>query len=170
LPVSGDELIATHTMSYQKGQMITDPEHFRGIPRPAYPSGVRAVREVFPSLRSRTGLAQFPRANPFLDGLVKAKYGNARYHMLQILNLLEDYPRELVESAIERAAQYGAYECGPIRNICRQDKIPGTEAMCVEIELAQKKTLLVSEPVQQRALTPAYAGGTGGVGYGYREL
>ncbi len=43
-----------HTI--RRGQMITDPEHFRGIPRPAYPSGVRAIREVF--------LVQFPRANP----------------------------------------------------------------------------------------------------------
>jgi hypothetical protein len=138
----GDELIATHRMSYQTGQMITDPEHFRGIPRPAYPSGVRAIREVF--------LVQFPRANPFLDGLVKVKYGNARYHMLQILNLLEDYPKELVESAIEKATQYGAFECGAIRNICRQGKIP--EPRREEIELAQK-TPLVSEPVEQRALS-----------------
>ena len=39
-------------------------------------------------------------------GLVKAKYGNARYHMLQILNLLEDYSREVIESAIDRATMY----------------------------------------------------------------
>ena len=73
---------------------------------------MRAVREVF--------LVQFPSANPFLDGLVKTKYGNARYHMFQILALLEDYPRELVESALEKATQHGAFECGTIRNICLQ--------------------------------------------------
>lgn len=138
----GDHLIATHRLSYQKGQMITDPEHFRGIPRPAYPSGVRAVREVF--------LVQFPRANPFLDGLVKAKYGNARYHMLQILNLLEDYPVDVVESAIEKAMVYGAFECGAIRNICRQGQMPETKLE--EIELTQK-TPLVSEPVEERSLS-----------------
>jgi len=135
------------SISYQRGQMITDPEHFRGIPRPAYPSGVRAIREVF--------LVHFPRANPFLDGLVKAKYGNARYHMVQILNLLEDYPADVVESAIERAALYGAFECGVIRNICRQRDIPEARAMKAmpeEIELTQK-TPLVSEPVQQRSLS-----------------
>jgi hypothetical protein len=104
----GDELIATHRLSYQRGQMVTDPEHFRGIPRPAYPSGVRAIRELF--------LVQFPDANPFLDGLVKAKYGNARYHMLQILSLLEDYPVSVVESAIERAVFYGAFECRDARS------------------------------------------------------
>jgi transposase len=139
----GDELIATHRMSYQRGQMVTDPEHFRGIPRPAYPSGVRAIREVF--------LVQFPSANPFLDGLVKAKYGNARYHILQILNLMEDHPREVVESALEKATQYGAFECGAIRNICRQDKMPEAKAVRGEIELAQK-TPLFSEPVAERAL------------------
>jgi hypothetical protein len=58
--------------------------------------------------------------------MVKAKYGNARYHILQIPNLLENYPRELVESAIERAMQYGAFECG---TICRQDKISGAEVI-----------------------------------------
>jgi transposase len=142
----GAELIATHRLSYQRGRMITDPRHFLGIPKPAYPSGIRAVREVF--------LVHFPRANPFLDGLVKAKYGNVRYHMLQILNLLEDYPVAVVESAIERAMLYGAFDCGTIRNICRQGDIPEAKAMAMpeEIELTQK-TPLVSEPVQQRALS-----------------
>lgn len=140
----GDELIATHRLSYQRGRMITDPRHFLGIPRPAYPTGVRAVREVF--------LVHFPRASPFLDGLVKAKYGNARYHILQILNLLEDYSVDVVESAIERAMLYGAFECGAIRNICRQGEIPETKAMREEIELTQKASV-VSEPVEERALS-----------------
>ncbi len=91
-------------------------------------------------------------ANPFLDGLVKARYSNARYHMAQILNLLEDYPRELVESAIERAALYGAFECGAIRNICRQGDMTEAKAVPEEIELTQK-TPLVSEPVEERALS-----------------
>jgi transposase len=141
----GSDLIATHRMSYQKGQMITDPEHFRGIPRPAYPSGVRAIRELF--------LVQFPNANPFLDGLVHTKYGNARYHMFQILNLLEDYPRESVESAIEKATTYGAFECKTVRNICNQRQsspVPLREE--IELQLASK-TPLASEPVQERALS-----------------
>ena len=140
----GDELIATHRLSYQRGRMITDRRHFLGIPRPAYPTGVRAVREVF--------LVHFPGANPFLDGLVKAKYGNARYHILQILNLLEDYSVDVVESAIERAMLYGAFECGAIRNICRQGEIPEAKAIREEIELTQKASV-VSEPVEERALS-----------------
>ena len=133
----GDELIATHRLSYQKGQMVTDPQHFLGIPKPAYPSGIRAVREAF--------LAHFPGANPFLDGLVKAKYGNAGYHMLQILSLLEDYPKDLVESAIERSSAYGA-----VRNICGQMGKP--ELKREELELAHK-TPLLSEPVEERMLS-----------------
>ena len=97
-------------------------------------------------------LVHFPRANPFLDGLVKAKYGNARYHMLQILNLLEDYPVDVVESAIDRATEYGAFECGTIRNICYQGELPKTEGVREGIELTQK-TPLVSEPVEERALS-----------------
>ena len=140
----GDELIASHRLSYQRGRMITDPRHFLGIPKPAYPRGVRAVREVF--------LVHFPRANPFLDGLVKAKYGNVRYHMLQILNLLEDYPVAVVDSAIERAMVYGAFECRAIRNICRQGELPKAKAMREEIELTQKPSV-VSESVEERALS-----------------
>lgn len=139
----GDELIATHRISYQKGQMITDSRHFSGIPKPAYPSGTRAIRGVF--------LAHFPGANPFLDGLVKAKYGNARYHMLQVLNLLEDYPEALVESAIERAIHYGAFECRAIRNICRQGEIP--EPRQEEIRTMVEKTPLISDAVEERALS-----------------
>lgn len=138
----GDEMIATHRMSYQKGQMITDPQHFKGIPRPAYPSGVRAIREVF--------LVQFPKANPFLDGLVKTKYGNARYHILQVLNLLEDYPRELIETAIERATAYGAFDCGTIRNICGQRTMPKPKHE--EMKLTQR-TPMLSESVEERALS-----------------
>jgi len=137
----GQELIAVHKMSYQKGQMITDPKHFAGIPRPAYPSGVRAIREMF--------LAHFPKGNPFLDGLVKAKYGNARYHILQVLNLLEDYPKDRIASAIERATFYGAYGCSAIRNICRQGEI--SSPIQHEVELTEKR-LVVSEPVQERSL------------------
>ena len=140
----GDELIATHRLSYQRGRMVTDPQHFLGIPKPAYPTGVRAVREVF--------LVYFPRANPFLDGLVKAKYGNVRYHMLQILSLLEDYPADVVESAIERAMVYGAFECGAIRNICRQGELPKAKTMREGIELTQKPSV-VSESVEERALS-----------------
>lgn len=138
----GNELIATHRLSYQKGQMVTDPQHFLGIPKPAYPSGIRAVREAF--------LAHFPGANPFLDGLVKAKYGNAGYHMLQILSLLEDYPKDLVESAIGRATTYGAFECGSIRNICGQMGKP--ELKREELKLSHK-TPLLSEPVEERMLS-----------------
>jgi len=111
----GDVMVASHRLNYQKGQMITDQKHFAGIPRPAYPSGVRAIREVF--------LSHFPHSNPFLDGLVKTKYGNARYHMLQILSLLEDHPQSLVESAIDRALSYSAFGYSFIRNICRQGGI-----------------------------------------------
>mgnify|MGYP001102309575 CR=1 FL=1 len=141
----GDELIATHVMSYQKGQMVTDPVHFLGIQKPAYPSGIRAIREVF--------LTHFPGANPFIDGLVRAKYGNAGYHMIQILGLLEDYPKALVEQAIERATFYGAFGCGVIRNICRQgESTCFPEPRRADLELTGR-TPSVSESVEERALS-----------------
>lgn len=142
----GEQQIAIHSISYQKGQMVTDPKHFAGIPRPAYPSGIRATREMF--------LSHFPGANPFVDGLVSAKYGNAGYHMLQILSLLEDYPQEVLEKAIERATIYGAFGCGVIKNICRQGekaKVPA-DALATEIALSEK-TPLSRESVEERSLS-----------------
>jgi len=146
----GDQLIATHRVSYQKGQMITDPAHFLGIKKPAYPTGIRAIREVF--------LAHFPKANPFIDGLVSKKYGNARYHMLRILGLLDEYPDSLVEAAIERAMLYGAFGHGVVRNICRGREQPEPGP----VELIQKMPLSIcsnttepveDEPVEERSLS-----------------
>lgn len=79
----GDQLIATHRLSYQKGQMITDPAHFPGIPEPAYPTGIRAIRKETPVSRCFLLTEAQARANPFIDGLVSSRYGNARYHMLE---------------------------------------------------------------------------------------
>lgn len=145
----GEEQIATHRLSHQKGQMITDQKHFVGIPRPAYPTGVRAIRETF--------LSHFPGANPFLDGLIKTKYGNARYHMREIRNLLEDYPQDVVEFALERATEYSAFDCGTVRNICRQKEPQASHAgHRVEQELLMSlspRTPLISESVEERALS-----------------
>jgi transposase len=141
----GEEQIATHKLSHQKGQMITDQKHFVGIPRPAYPTGVRAIRETF--------LSHFSRANPFLDGLVKAKYSNARYHMQEILNLLDDYPHDVVESALDRAMEYSAFDCGTVRNICRQkEPIEHNAGHHIDMSLSPK-TPLISESVEERALS-----------------
>ena len=147
----GDELIATHKVSCQKGQMITDPDHFLGIPKPAYPTGIRGIREMF--------LSHFPKANPFIDGLVSSKYGNARYHLLQVLSLLNEYPERMVEAAIGRAMLFGAYDHGTIRNICRQGEHPGLSPK--ESELTGKAPLSIysktigasAEPVEERALS-----------------
>jgi len=141
----GEEQIATHRLSHQKGQMITDQKHFTGIPRPAYPTGVRATREIF--------LSHFPQANPFLDGLVKAKYGNARYHMQEILKLLEDYSQDVVSSAIDRATGYCAFDCGTIRNICRQ-KESSISHVVHRAEMSLSTGMpLISESVEERALS-----------------
>jgi hypothetical protein len=141
----GEEQVATHRLSHQKGQMITDQKHFVGIPRPAYPTGVRAIRETF--------LSHFPKTNPFLDGLVKAKYGNARYHIQEILSLLEDYPQEVVGSAIDRATEYSAFDCSTVRNICRQkEPLMHHAGHLMEMSLSPR-TPLISETVEERALS-----------------
>ena len=138
----GDKLIAQHHICYQKGQIISNPKHFLGIPKPAYPSSIRALREMF--------LAHFPNANPFLDGLVEARYGNARYHLRQIVDLLDDYPTEVIENAIQRATRYGAFSCKAIRNIVEGQKLPQLSPSQVELT---HKPAVASETVETRALS-----------------
>ena len=122
--------------------MITDSKHFYGIPKPAYPTGIRAIREMF--------LSSFPNANPFVDGLVSSKYGNARYHMQRILNLLDEYPPSAVSAAIERATSFGAFNYGVIRNICHQTG--RLDLGKKEIELTQNMPL-TEQAVEERSLS-----------------
>lgn len=73
--------------------------------------------------------------------------------MQEILNLLEDYPQAVVESAIDRAMEYFAYDYGTVRNICRQkEPVEYSAGHHVEMSLSAK-TPLISESVEERALS-----------------
>lgn len=106
------ELVARHTLCPDKGRIIRLPEHIEGAPRPVYPTRIREVRAQFAEA--------FPQAEAFVQGLIRVKCGNAKYHMIEVLKLLETYPREVVASAIDRATRFGAFDCRTVRNICAQ--------------------------------------------------
>ena len=109
----GNQLVATHKISGHK----KDHPHLMDAQKPNYSGDVETIKELF--------LTYFPEANQFLDGLARAKDGRTRYHIVRILSLLEEYPRSKVETAIERATLYGAFEYNAIKNICRQEKFVG---------------------------------------------
>ena len=110
------EEVARHPLVQGKGQTIRDPRHEVGIPRPSYPSRIAEVRESFRE--------HFPAAEGFLAGVVQAKAGNARYHLREILRLLETYPPEVVEQALVRATEYGAFDARTVRHICERFREP----------------------------------------------
>jgi hypothetical protein len=73
--------------------------------------------------------------------------------MREIRNLLEDYPQDVVESAIERATEYSAFDCGTVRNICRQKEPQVSHASHLMEMSLSPRTPLISEPVEERALS-----------------
>jgi len=149
----GGELIAVHEITPLKGQMVMREEHFADLPRPPERSSMKAVRQEF--------LSTFPGMEGYLEGLVATKFGNAKYHLIHILGLLELYPHQLVAQALAQAAGYGAYGVKYVRNICRQASVGQLEPVSspawqvpgqAPVSLARRPTLL-EEAVEERSLS-----------------
>lgn len=136
----GEKLIATHTLCCQKGQMVTDPAHFSGMPHPAYPSNSQAVQDRF---------LAFPHTEAFVQGVVRLKGGNATYHLTQILALAEVYPVNTVTAAIQRALEYGAFTAKHVRNICQSE---AALALVPKAEVRVSQPTLLHQSVEQRSL------------------
>lgn len=141
---SGSEIIATHEISPLKGQMIVREEHFAGLPRPAYRSSIQAVRGRF--------LEAFPGREGYIEGLIATKYGNTRYHLVAILNLLELYPHEVVAHAVARAQEYRAYGVKYVRNICRTTAAMDLIPPVTQVNVTRCQSLL-QQQVAERPLS-----------------
>ncbi|MGQ9608139.1 MAG: GspE/PulE family protein [bacterium] len=138
-----DQIIATHQLSQQEGQLVTDHTHFLGMPKFSYPNDTRALKEVF--------LAYFPDSIKFIDGLERTKNGNVRNHIVRILSLLDEYPRSVIESAIKRVTVYEAFEYKAIKNICSKGLL--LEPLPKDIESSELKIPPVAETVEVRPLS-----------------
>lgn len=149
------ELVARHDLAEGRGQMIRDPRHYEGLPRPVYPRRMCETRELF--------LEHFPQAESFIVGLVKSKGANARYHLHKVLELLETYPREIVAEAIERATRHGAFDSRTVRNICSQEAGPGEWELPVPPPPAARHRQLNLAHVAVRSLEE-YEAAVGGEG------
>lgn len=57
---------------------------------------MKAVRQEF--------LSTFPGMEGYLEGLVATRFGNAKYHLIHIVGLLELYPHQVVAQALSQAA------------------------------------------------------------------
>jgi transposase len=120
------ELITLHDISPLKGKIFTLPEHREGLERNTYPGTAAQIQEEF--------LSFFPEQEHFIEELKKQKYGNARYHLHKIMALLEEYPKEVVQYAVKRAANHLACDAATVRNICDQ-------TYQTEIEIEEPKPL-----------------------------
>jgi transposase len=138
---AGDHLIAAHTLSRQKGQMVTDPAHFSGILHPADASNSQGVQEQF--------VTTFPHTEAFVQGVAHLKGGNAGYHLAQILALAETYPVSQVTAAIRRATEYGAFTARHVRNICQSEL---ALALVPRTEVRVSQPTMLHQSVEQRAL------------------
>lgn len=134
------ELVSSVKNTIGYNQVLT-PERSKSNSKTDYPKDIDALKEMF--------LTYFPKANEFLDGLIRTKGRNLRHHISKILSLLEEYPRSTIESAIERANLYGAYEFNAVRNICKQ--LTTIPKQIFDIE--EQKLPFVSEPVEERSLS-----------------
>jgi len=139
----GGDLIAVHEIAPFKGQMVMREEHFADLPRPPERSSMKAVRQEF--------LSTFPGMEGYQEGLVATKFGNAKYHLIHILGLLELYPHQVVAQALAQAAAYGAYGVKYVRNICRQASVRQLEPLSSPVSLARRPTL-IEEAVEERSL------------------
>jgi hypothetical protein len=141
---AGDRVIATHPIAPGRGRMISREEHFTGIPRPAYPPSLGGLKQQF--------LETFPGSEEFVAGLLRVRAGNARYHLVTLLNLTELYPKDRVAQALCRAQHYQAYEVKTIRNLCRSQAaldLTATEPSSPVSSLHR----VVAEPVVVRPLS-----------------
>ncbi len=138
----GETLIATHTLSHQKHQMITDPAHFSGLLRPAAASDRPGAQAQF--------LVTFPQAEAFVQGVAKQKGGNATYHLAQILALTETFPVSTVSIAIQHATEYGAFAARSVRRICESDAALALVPPTSPVQTSQPAVLQV--PVEARTL------------------
>jgi len=105
-------LIATHTISENKGMSIIDQKHYEGL-RKRLPRTKKLLEEAF--------LEKFSEARSFLEGLVVQQKFNASYHLREILKLAEVYKKEDMHKAFSLAISYNTYSVNFIRGILEKE-------------------------------------------------
>ncbi|MEW6215880.1 MAG: IS21 family transposase, partial [Nitrospirota bacterium] len=109
---AGGDLIASHNLCFCKGQMITNPEHIKGIVPKQNSIELQRIYGEF----SYLGEAY----RRYLSGLKQNKVEHLSWQVKKILELVYTYGQDEVNAAIERALKYEAYGYSYIRNICQE--------------------------------------------------
>lgn len=96
---SNNILIAAHYISNQKGKVIIDKEHYKN--HKTERGNLKRMTDCF--------LELFPEEQWFLDKLKTQKKINPQYHLTQLLELTNYYPREEIKAVLKVARDYNTY-------------------------------------------------------------
>jgi hypothetical protein len=106
--VDGNQVVATHRRSFDKGQQIEDPSHLQRL--------VEEKREA----RKHRGIDRLAHSTPSSPRLLEeiaGRGGNLGNAVVQILRLLDAYGPEELESAISEALRLGAPHPAAVRQV-----------------------------------------------------
>jgi len=107
----GEQLVATHLRSYERGRDIVDPEHESALVAQRRQARDQHILQRFLRLSAETEryyrqLAEH-RPNPF-------------FHVRKIVALIEIYGEEKTERALRDAMEFGAYSAEYVANLLEQ--------------------------------------------------
>ena len=118
----GDQLVAEHLRSYERGQDVEHPDHAAALLHERHQARQQQLLLRF--------LALSPLASAYHAHLAERRF-NVRHHVQKVVALSEIYGTELTARALEDAHQLGAYSCEYIANILeqRQRRLPEPGAL-----------------------------------------
>ena len=103
-------LIAQYTLSTDKGQIIINPEHYKGLRR-------RKISDK--DLLLKLFRQSFPDKALFAEKLIAVQRMNAAHHLFRILDTLKYYSKEAVGRAIEKGLELNCFSSNIIIGILR---------------------------------------------------
>lgn len=122
-----NKLIAQHKISIARNQMITNPEHFKGIVKKPTNIELQRIYGEF------TYMGEV--AKKYLVGMKEAKVNHLTWNVKKILELLNVYTKQEVLVAMEHAIKFEAYGYQYVRNICRKNEKRGPEGLSSSKEI-----------------------------------
>ncbi len=106
-----EKLIATHPRSYDRRQLVRNPDHFRDLVAHRHNARTQTLLLAF--------LALSPHAEPYARKL-EDKRLNAAHHIRKIVALSEIYGQAKVDRALQDALAFEAIGCEYVANLLEQ--------------------------------------------------
>jgi len=121
---SKNKLIATHTLSLKKGEVIVNKEHFNGYRKE---NQFDSVALSISRLTKRFG--NYTNIHKFIDNIKVQKRINPAYHLYKIANLFEYYDDTDCIMAMEEAITLNVYSFSIIKGTITHQTTPKNEQL-----------------------------------------